>query len=152
MAKAILIRDRFYWNVEQHVGVGGANKTDDVHLVQLGYFCMALVKAPEVPAEMIAVAAKIKPGDSYGGGPNEDLSVAIKLHQKLRGGVQDGVISPATGNAGQYAPHLFWMIISLDHNIADQLGNNWPHLDKHPRCTAALASVAKTTFEILGKK
>ena len=151
MAKAILIRDRFYWNVERHVGVGGANKVDDVQLVQMGYFCMAALKSSEVPADMLAAAAKIQPGESYGGGPGENLSVAIRLHQKLRGGAQDGVISPATNTQGTYAPHLFWMIISLDHNIADIVKENWPHLDQHPKCPAALAEAVKTTFRILGR-
>jgi len=151
MAKAILILDRFYWNVDRQVGVGGANKVEDVQLVQLGYFCMAALKSAQVPAEMIAAAAKVQPGESYGGGPNESLSVAIRLHQKLRGGVQDGVVSSASNTQGQYAPHLFWMIISLDQNIADVLGENWPHLDKHPKCPAALSAAVKTTFKILGK-
>ena len=35
MATGIIIKDRFYWNVDHRVGVGGANKTEDVHLVQL---------------------------------------------------------------------------------------------------------------------
>lgn len=151
MATGIIIKDRFYWNVDHRVGVGGANKTEDVHLVQLGYFCMALVKNSEVPQELLAAASKIKPGDPYSGKPDEDLSVVIKLHQKIRGGVQDGVISPATNAQGQYTPHIFWMIISLDQNVAEQLAGDWPHLDKHPSCTSALSAVAKTTFRMLGK-
>ena len=151
MAKAIIIKDRFYWNVEHQVGVGGANAVDDVQLVQLGYFCMAALKSSEVAPEMIALASKINPGDPYGGKPDEPLSAAIKLHQKLRGGVQDGVVSAANNSAGQYAPQLFWMIVSLDQNVADVLGSNWPHIDRHPKCPSALKSSAQVVFRILGK-
>jgi hypothetical protein len=151
MAKGIIILDRFYWNVDQHVGVGGANKVEDVQLVQLGYFGMAALKASEVPAEMIAAASKIQPGETYTGKPDESLSVAIRMHQKLRGGVQDGVISPVQNTSGHYTPQLFWMIISLQQNLADSMAASWPHLDKHPKCPTQLSAIARKTFQRLGK-
>ena len=102
MAIGIMIADRFYWNLDYRVGPGGANKIDDVQLVQLAYVCLSDSKSPDVPADLKALASKIDPRDSYSGRPDENLTTLIRLHQKYRGGTQDGVISPIHNPSGRY--------------------------------------------------
>ena len=138
MACGIMINGKFYWNIDAHVGPGRANRTDDVQLVQLGYFCMAQgLKAPLAPEEREAYGAVV-PGAPYTGSPSDPLSNAIRVHEKFRGGTQDGVVSPIQNSTGRYSSKA-WIMIPLDNNVADSLGDDWPHLNRHPQCPNALA-------------
>jgi hypothetical protein len=75
------------------------------------------------------------PGAPYTGGPADPLTIAIKLHQKHRGGVQDGRISPA-----QQTLTYDWMILALSNNVSSYLASTWPRIEHHPKCPAALAA------------
>jgi hypothetical protein len=123
----------FLWNVDAHVGQGCPNKVDDVQLVQLGYFCLAKDQAAGVSPQDRITLSKVVPGAAYNGSASDPLTVAIKLHQKLRGGVQDGKVSPV-----QPSISYNWMLITLDASMQRTLGQYWPRLDLHPNCPAAL--------------
>jgi hypothetical protein len=68
----------------------------------------------------------------------DPLTLAIKRHQALRGGTQDGRISPAQTNQ-----NYDWMIKSLSNNISNYLSSLWPHIDKHPKCPATLKPIVQ---------
>ena len=148
MARGLIMNlGRFYWNVEANVGQGSANKIEDVHLVQLAFACKATnPKTPPDPEEK-PVYSLVVPGAVYSGAANDPLTLAIKMAQKKRGGVQDGWVSKMDGS-GVYAPNTTWMLVGLNNQIADVLGAGWPYLDRHPKSTAALKALVTRTFVI----
>lgn len=91
--------------------------------------------------------AAVVPGAVYTGTSSDPLSVAIRWAQKERGGTQDGHVS-VIGTTGVYAPDISWMLIGLDNNIADVLGANWPFLDRHALCPAALKAVVNRVLMV----
>ncbi len=148
MAKAILVgrNTRFYWNVDENVGPGCPNKLEDVHLVQLAFFCKANnPKYPVSPEEKAAYSA-VMVGAFYSGAPGDPLSIAIEILQKKKGGVQDGRISSIESSSGMYAEDHGWLLIPLNNNILDSSGGIWPSIDKHPQCTAALSAAVTRVF------
>jgi hypothetical protein len=138
MAKGMIVDPKFIWNTDANVGPGCPNKPEDVQLVQLGYACSANNPKNPASAEEKAAFGAVVPGASYTGAPNDPLTIAIKLHQKNRGGTQDGVVSSIKSNTGTYAAGMTWIMIALNNNIADALGGSWPYLDKHPQCPKTL--------------
>lgn len=147
MARGLFFSNhRFCWNVEGHVGPGCPNRPEDVQLVQFGYWCTARnPKAGNSPSEQAAYDAVI-PGAPYTGSPADPLSIAIREHQKARGGTQDGRVSPIPGNQPGYGP-TSWMIVPLSNNIYDTMRDIWPCLHKSPKCPPALAAKSKIMFE-----
>ena len=146
MASGYIAHDRFWWNVDAHVGPGCPNKTEDVQLAQLGYASKAIDPRDESPPELKALFAQVVPGAVYTGGANDPLTLAIKAHQKRRGGTQDGKISPIQSSAGMYDGKHIWMIMALNNGILDIIKANWPRLDKHPKCPAALRAAVSRVF------
>jgi hypothetical protein len=123
---------------------GCQNNPEDVQLVQLGYACAAVNPKSPASAEEKEAWAAVKPGASYTGAETDPLSIAIKLHQKNRGGTQDGVVSSIKSESGIYqnAPKKTWIMVALNNNIADVLGGNWPFLEKHGQCPAELKAAS----------
>ena len=149
MVSPILIRkgdaSRFYWNIDANVGAGSPNRNDDVQLVQLAYAIMAA--RPDTPASDRAVYALVKPGFPCTGLEADPLVRAIRAHQARRGGTQDGHVSVIPASSGLY-PYgtgvVGFMLIALVNNIFDDMPTNFPRLDKHKACPAALrVSVVK---------
>ena len=138
MANGIFIApgSSFCWNVDANVGIDCPNKTEDVQLVQLGYASAAANPLYPHP-ELKPLYAKVVPGAIYTGRPDDPLSIAIKAQQKAVGGPQDGRISMIHRD-GHYAQGTFWMLCRLNKSIAVILAQEWPHLDRHPRCPATL--------------
>ena len=151
MAQGAIIDKKFYWNLDANVGPGCPNKTEDVQLVQLGYFCMSNNPKVSVPPEERAAYAAVTPGAPYTAAPDDPLTIAIKLHQKRRGTIPDGRVSSIKNSTGFYDGTSEWMIMALDNNIADALGEAWPHLNKHPRCPGPLRDTAIQTLTVFRK-
>lgn len=148
MAKGIMAgsENRFFWNLDANVGPGCPNKLEDVHLVQLAFFCKANnPKYPVTPEEKAAYSAVVV-GAYYNGAPNDPLSIAIKTLQKVKGGIQDGRISSIKSSSGMYAEDHTWLLVPLNNNMSDALGVDWPLLDRHPKCTLELAKRTAKTF------
>jgi len=147
MACAIIVnfQGEFFWNVDGNVGPGCPNKIDDVHLVQLGFYCTATdTKHPPKTGEKEAYSLVV-PGAAYSGSASDPLTAAIKVAEKIRGGPQDGHISKMQPR-GFYSPGHPWLIAVLNNHIASVLGNQWPFLDKHPKSTGQLKVLVKRTF------
>jgi hypothetical protein len=98
-------------------------------------------KTPIGPADR-AVFAKVVPGASYTGAQTDPLTIAVKRHQQLRGGEQDGRISPVQQNIT-----YDWMMLSLSNNASNSIGQMWPRLDLHPSCPAALKAAVMKCVE-----
>ena len=149
MVSPILIRkgdaSRFYWNVDANVGAASANRNDDVQLVQLAYAIMAT--KPDTPPGDKAVYALVRPGSPCTGLEADPLVRAIRAHQARRGGIQDGHVSVIAAPGGVYpygAGAVGFMLIALVNNIFDAMPADFPRLDKHKGCPAALrVSVVK---------
>ncbi len=96
---------------------------------------------------LLAVNSKaVVVGKSYSGGASDPLTIAIKHHEKRRGGTQDGKVSPIKSGTGAYDSQHIWIVLALSNNIKTALGANWPHLDRHPLCPAEHAAASKRTF------
>lgn len=138
---------RFYWNVDANVGVGSPNNDEDVQLVQFGYFLMARSSSPEIQATDKAVYILVRPGDKCTGREDDPLVRAIRHQQSRRGGIQDGHVSVITTSSGVYpygADSKSFMLISIVNNVFDATPNDFPRIDKHPRCPPLLkAAVAE---------
>ena len=130
---------RVFLNISGNVGPGSPNRADDVQLVQLGYASMLL--SPQAQgqlnqAERRAFAA-VKPGVPYFGAADDPLTVSIRAHEASRGGAQDGLVSVARGASYDGGKHTF-IIIALNNAIRDTMIQDFPRVDKHPQCPAAL--------------
>jgi len=156
MARGILLnyrgKKRFFWNVDGHVGPGCANRDEDVQLVQFGFFCMA--KNPKglvrFTAAEQAIVKSVVVGAKYSGGPSDPLTLAIRAHQRMRGGTQDGRVSPIQNLSGTYEGHQTWMIVSLSNQILDANPGQWPMLHRMEKCPPALAEVSRICLEATG--
>lgn len=147
MAHGILLGPQkiFFWNVDAHVGPGCPNKPEDVQLVQFGYYCMARNPAANNTPQEKAAYKAVVPGAPYSGAANDPLTIAIKTHQAVRGGTQDGRVSPIQNASGSYGEKS-WMIIPLVNSIKDVNRQAWPNIQRAQKCPAALAAVAERTF------
>lgn len=147
MAKGIHSKsNRFFFTVESHVGPGCPNKAEDVLLVQLGYASIVANNPAVFTPQEKAVFAKVVVGAPYTGMANDPLTLAIKTHQKNRGGTQDGKVSPMPNGAEGYDANHSWMIVPLNNNMKDVMGTNWPRLEKHPKFHAGLGDLVSRTF------
>lgn len=140
--------DFFSWNIESNVGLRSPNKKTDVELVQFGYFAFAA--GSKGNPKLKPFAAKVVPGASYTGAPDDPLTVAIIQHQKIRGGTQDGHVSPMHGKTQFYGasdgPHSFMLTI-LVNNMRALMGPDFPRIDRHPKCPLGLRASIRAAFE-----
>jgi hypothetical protein len=131
---------RFLFNIGGNVGPGCPNEQSDVQFVQLGYY--AMVRDPKnsslLTAEERTALGKIVPGAAYSGAPQDPLTLAIKAHERSRGGTQDGHVS-VVRSGGTYGKHTY-IVVALNLSLVDTLKGDYPRLDKHPRCPVFLGS------------
>lgn len=146
MVSAMLIKFRdgpkFSWNIDGDVGLGSANKTDDVQLVQLGYSVLA--QSVRQPADLRAVCAQVKPGAVCTGREDDPLVKAIRAHQATFVGTRDGRVSVVKTSNALYVdaggPHAY-LLLRLLNNVFDAQPGDFPRIDKLPACPAALRAV-----------
>ena len=130
---------RVFLNIDGNVGPRSPNKPEDVQLVQLGYASMLLSPQSQrflSQAERQAFA-NVKPGAPYSGAPDDPLTLSITAHEASRGGQQDGHVSCARGLSYDGGKHSF-VVLALNNAIRDMMVRDFPRLDKHPQCPAAL--------------
>ncbi len=124
---------RFFWNIDANVGLNSPNKREDVQLIQFGYF--ALAQRTNISAAEKAAYSAVVPGAPYSGAAADPLTIAIRTHQAVIGGTQDGHVSVIqSGTVGTYDGQHGFMLIRLVNNIMDLTANDFPRIDKHPRC------------------
>ncbi len=87
----------FYWNVDNPVGLHGANQLDDVLFVQ---WCVyKLGKWDRIPADLRAVFSNAPISGSCTGREDDGLIIAIKALQRYgRSLVVDGRVTPPKGS------------------------------------------------------
>lgn len=140
----------YFLNIDANVGVASPNKAEDVQLVQFGFHAMAnAASGVGFSAADKAIFAAVVPGAPYSGAPNDPLTVAIKRHQAIRGGTQDGHVSVMTGNltyVDSTGPHSF-QLAALINNIRDFTKPIYPRIDKHAKCPPLLAAKVKSFAE-----
>lgn len=155
MVKAITLNTPtvFWWNLDANVGVRSPNRDDDVQLVQFGYFCMLNnpKNASVLTAAERAAFQSVKIGASFSGQEDDPLVVAIRAHQKSRGGAQDGHVSVAPPGQVRYDGVHSFMLNALVRSIADMTKDYFPRIDKHPACQPAtkLVEVVKRCCHVL---
>jgi hypothetical protein len=130
-----------FWNLSADVGPGQPNMPDDVELVRFGYFLMK--DNPKTTAALKPALQSVTPT----GGFDNALAAAIRMHQSLRGGTQDGKVSVARDNKfnrGLYDAKHVWMVFPLNNSMIDMASNIYPRIDLHPQSGPAVsASVRK---------
>lgn len=138
--------DVFVFNISANVGPNCPNQLEDVQLVQFGYFAMAHLGGLGLEPEMISAAKAVVVGAPYSGSPNDPLTIAIKLHERLIGGTQDGHVSVLrVAGLSYYGTHLP-MLARLQNDIRAFLKGDFPRIDKHPKCPAELAASIRRSF------
>ena len=123
---------KFFWNIDANVGVASPNRTDDVHLIQFGYFIMSTAEVTS--ADLKPIFAGVKVGVPCTGREDDPLVKAIRAHQRSRGGPQDGHVSKLSSDAAGFAPGRSFMLVAIMNNIFDATANDFPRIDRHPQC------------------
>lgn len=153
MASGIIIGPRkyFFWTVDSHVGPSCPNVKEDVELVQLCIYCHARSKnrSKSYTAAEVQALMEVVPGAPYSGTSGEALTRAIRAHQRVRGGTQDGRVSPVQHSSGMYVGGKMWMILALCNNIRDVYPHAWPRISLAPNCPPALTAACYRTFDDL---
>lgn len=153
MVKPVLTggKGKFFWELNSNVGINSPNGVEDVQLVQLGYINLAKSNLAFVTPDLKEIFGKVKPGDTYKPVESDPLTIAIRAHQKARGGPQDGHVSVVTSKTGNYTEngetHIF-MAVTLIVAIAQQNASKWPRLDLIDKCPTKLAELVKAVFTI----
>jgi hypothetical protein len=131
------------WNISANVGLASPNRLDDVQLVQFGYYAMLINPSSKLNAEQRDVFSKIVLGQPCDGTANDPLVAAIRAHQKVRGGTQDGHVSPMRAG-GSYDGHNTFIMIALNNNMRDAVPGSFPRIDKHPKCPPLVTAFVKS--------
>ena len=101
-AVAAFRNQALFWNLSAAVGPGQPNKADDVEFVRLSYF---LAKDnPKFTSGDFAVMKPILQKVTTTGAFDSALAEAIRTHERLRGGAQDGKVSVAKANDFGWCP------------------------------------------------
>jgi hypothetical protein len=116
-----------------------------VEFVRFGY--LMLKDNPKATAgpfvALKAACQSITPTGAF----DDVLAAAIRTHQSLRGGTQDGRVSVARANnfnKGVYDGKHIWMVFPLNNSMIDMAPDIYPRIDLHPRSGPAVtASVRK---------
>lgn len=139
----------FFYNIDEHVGTGRANFPEDVEFVRFGYFALReakSAKSAQARADLAAELAGLRPS----GGFDTDLEAVIRAHERVRGGTQDGCVSPMRGylsaNHGTYDHKHSWIMVILNNWMIDLLGDRYPRLDAHGSCGPLLRSRMQAMF------
>jgi hypothetical protein len=141
-----------FWNLSADVGPGQPNMPDDVELVRFGYIMLRdNPKATSGPFVALKAACQpITPTGAF----DDALAAAIRIHQSLRGGTQDGRVSVARDNnfnKGAYDGKHIWMVFPLNNSMIDMAPDIYPRIDLHLRSGPAVtATVRKICLHGLG--
>jgi len=143
--------DRFFFNIKGNVGPDSPNNLVDVQLVQFGYFAIAQNRLPNNEPELITAAGAVVIGAPYSGAPNDPLTDAIRVDQRVSGGTQDGHVSAihSVDGSGLYDNTHFFLLVRLVNHIRLFVRDSWPRIDKYPRCPPALAASVKESFGVM---
>lgn len=143
--------DYFFWNIEKNVGPRSPNQAEDVQLVQFGYFAMAPVAYDyfQNGEELKPIFAAVTPGAPYSGAPNDPLTLAIRAHQKRRGGIQDGHISAMKAGTTIYPGGYMYLMSDFTRAMVRLMGNEFPRIDKHPKCPPLVRDGVKRAFNLM---
>jgi hypothetical protein len=130
-----------FWNLSADVGPGQPNRPDDVEFVRFGYFLMK-----DNPKAMNGPFAALKPVLQHvtpTGVFDNALAEAIRAHQRVRGGTQDGRISVARDNKfnlGAYDGKNTWIVFPLNNSMIELASNIYPRIDLHPQSGPAVST------------
>jgi hypothetical protein len=147
MVQAVVVphNQALFWNLSSDVGPGQPNKTDDVEFVRFGYFLMKdnpKAMTGQFGTQLKPVLQKVTPTGPF----DAALADAIRTHQRLRGGTQDGRISVAKANnfnRGQYDGQHIWMVFPLNNTMIDMAPNIYPRIDLHPQSGPAVTATVR---------
>lgn len=145
---------KFGWNLTANVGLRSPNKSDDVALVKLCYYCLSQNPASSFPS-LKGAAAALNLESGCDGTDRDPLVSLIREHQRLWGGTQDGHISrlPATNF---YSPNDFYsvgagsqgfLLAVLLNNLYDITKAVWPRIDRFGKCPSSLKRVPPSVFD-----
>ena len=143
---------RHAWNIDAQVGLNSPNKAADVELVQLAYVMMSRNGKVNLAQDQRNLISQLKVGDRCAGTPDDLLVRIIRNHQRVRGGTQDGKVSPITTTTGIYlekGSHVYMLVI-LNNNLLDGMPFLYPRVDQHPDCPINLKKAILETYGLPG--
>jgi hypothetical protein len=146
MVQAMVVphNQALFWNLSSNVGPGQPNKADDVEFVRFAYFLMK-----DNPKAMTGEFVTLKPilqKVTTTGAFDNNLADAIRAHQRLRGGTQDGMISVAKTNnfnRGLYDKQHSWMVFPLNNTMIDMAPEIYPRIDLHAQSGPAVTQTVR---------
>jgi hypothetical protein len=143
----------FFWNLDGAVGEHGANKIDDVQLIQFYYqLYPRLTRGAPEPAVLAQVKAAAGTMDGRcSGRPDDPLCQAIRAHQQRnRLPIVDGRVSVSQKDA-TFGPREqnFFMIIMMMTAISATF-DIYPRLDKIPGCPPLVRQKVLDVFNLAG--
>ncbi|MDR6873384.1 hypothetical protein J2Y55_004408 [Bosea sp. BE125] len=136
------------WNISANVGLASPNQADDVQLVQFGYYATLINPNTKLTAEQQDLYSKIVLGQPCNGTASDPLVAAIRAHQKVRGGPQDGHVSPIKGGTSYDGGKHTFMMLALNNNMSDVAPDVFPRIDKHPKCPPLVAAFVKRACKL----
>ena len=147
MVQAVVVphNQALFWNLSKDVGQGQPNQADDVEFVRFAYFLMKdnpKAMVGEFATQLKPVLQKVTPTGAF----DTALADAIRTHQRLRGGTQDGKVSVAKAtnfNRGVYDKQHTWMVFPLNNTMIDMAPNIYPRIDLHPQSGPAVTQVVR---------
>lgn len=81
----------------------------------------------------------------YIGAKDDPLSEAIRVFARERHGPKDGHVSVIKGT-GLLNPQLAFMMVGLSNSMMFVMPDDYPRIDKHPRCPIALGETVRALF------
>jgi hypothetical protein len=122
---------RFYWNLDNVVGLNGVNKMDDVLFVQ---WCFYKMGGWQPASQIWPGLKKVNINGNCTGRPNDPLVETIKLAEAVFGGEMDGRVSPIKTSAKfSFHGHKYPFLIMVMNIALSQLyPQQYPRLDLMP--------------------
>ena len=122
---------RFYWNLDDVVGLNGVNKFEDVIFVQ---WCLYKMGNWQPASKIWPGLKKVNINGTCSGRADDPLVNTIQLAQAEFGGEMDGRVSPMKNSAKfthQGISHLF-MIMTMNMALSQLYPQHYPRLDLMP--------------------
>lgn len=144
MVSFINVQSAFFWNISANVGRGQPNREDDVELCRFGYLAFKnnTKVSSRMSPELLASIARMRTMGPF----DNDLHEVIVLHQRQRGGTQDGIVSVAKPNiapSGEYDGSHLWIVLAMNESMREIMPEEYPRIDKHQQSGAAISSAVK---------
>ena len=136
-----------HWNLDASVGKGGANSVES-DIAYLQWYYTLAADFSETPPDRKLIYKNVSITSKCSGRNDDPLVKAIVAQQKaLSHPIIDGKVSALPGAAGhvRLGQNAFF-VIRLGARLANKFQQEWPRLDRMPRCPASVAEAVRRSI------